>query len=129
MVLSAPHRAVGRLQGVTHHPGQIVTDRVQFDRVHQPGRKHHHRVSGIITGPVEAAIHQLLHPAAQRIEQRAAISVMMPARPFSAGEELVRIAQDYRARDDVVQRLVLRSGHEKHERGDLGDEGKDGAGE
>ena len=59
-----------RLQGVIHHAGQVVPDRIQVDRVHQTGRKHHHRVFGVITGPVEAAVHQLLHPAAQRIEQR-----------------------------------------------------------
>jgi hypothetical protein len=58
MVPIAPHRDMGRLQGVTHHAGQVVPVRIQVDR--QTGRKHHHRVFGVITGPVEAAVHQLL---------------------------------------------------------------------
>src|SRR6516165_10074740 len=39
----------------------------------------------------------------------------------SAGEDVVRVVQDHRAGDPVVQRLVLTARDEQHERGEQGD--------
>ena len=52
-----------------HHTGQVITDRVQVDRVLQPGRERRHGLVGVIPGPVEPPVYHLLHPPAQRVEQ------------------------------------------------------------
>jgi len=61
---------VGGFQGLVHDAGQVVPDRVQVHGVFRPRRERGHDLVGVIPGTVEPPVHHLLHPAAQRVEQR-----------------------------------------------------------
>jgi hypothetical protein len=89
--LPSPDREMSGFQCCLHHAGQVAADCVQVDRVLQPGRERGHRGLGVIPGPVEPAVHPVLHPPPHRTEQgrdcrilriglpRACAGPMMPA--------------------------------------------------
>ena len=61
---------MGGLQGLLHDAGQVISDRVQVNRVFQPGRERGDGLVGVIPGPVEPPVHDLLHTPPYRVEQR-----------------------------------------------------------
>jgi hypothetical protein len=70
-----PHRDVDRFQGRLHDAGQVVTDRVQVDRVLEPGRERGHGLVGVIAGPVEPQVQPPLHRRRTGLNRAAAARV------------------------------------------------------
>jgi hypothetical protein len=58
-----PNLHVGRFQGLAHDTGQVVSDRLQIHGVFQPRGERDHGPVGVVSGPVEPAVHPQLHPA------------------------------------------------------------------
>ena len=63
--MADPYRDVSGFQSLVHGTGQVIPDPVQVHGVLQAGRERGHRGFGVIPGPIEPAVHRLLHPAPQ----------------------------------------------------------------
>jgi hypothetical protein len=61
---------VGRLHRLPHHSYQIVAQSVQICLVSKLGREGFEGLGSVVLTPVEATIHERLHPPTQRVEQR-----------------------------------------------------------
>ena len=66
---------MGGLQGLLHDTGQVISDRVQVDRVFQPGRERGHGLVGVIPGPVEPPVHDRCTRRRSGLNNAAAASV------------------------------------------------------
>jgi hypothetical protein len=60
---------VGRFQRLLYDTGQVVADGIQVRHVFQAGCERGHGLVGVVAGPVEPAVHHVLHPQPQRVEQ------------------------------------------------------------
>jgi hypothetical protein len=60
---------VGRLHGAVDGVEEVIADRVQFDRVAQPGGEGRDGRVGVVAGTVEASVHVALDADPERVEQ------------------------------------------------------------
>src|SRR5215218_2107381 len=65
-----PQGGAGGLHGVVDHGPQLGVEGVQIQLVPQAGREPLHSPDRVVAAAVEAAVDQVLDPAAQRLEQR-----------------------------------------------------------
>ncbi len=65
-----PQRGVGRLHRLPHHAYQLAIQRLEVRLIPQFGGEAFERLPRIVLLAVEAPIHESLHPAPQRAEQR-----------------------------------------------------------
>jgi hypothetical protein len=88
-----PQPHPGRLDGLVDHGQQLALESVQVDLLAQVGGEAGHGAGGVEAAPVEAAVDQVLDPAAQRGNAAAAAKVApatarlpaSPARRVTAG--------------------------------------------
>jgi len=64
-----PYREVVGLQGLLYDRGQVIADRVQVYGVFEPCCERGRGLVGVVAGAVEPAVHHVLHPQPQRVEQ------------------------------------------------------------